>query len=206
VAIPYKVGLTGGIGCGKTTVAKLFKKLGIEIIDADDISHQLTQPGTPALDEIKATFGTEVFDSSNELNRKILRDKVFEDRTSRNKLEAILHPRVFESIEKKIQDMDTGYCILSIPLLFETNSEHLVDTILVIDCKEELQLKRILNRDGITLEIATDIISNQVNRENRLDKANEIITNNCALETLDNQVQKLHEIYTNRSLSNNQIL
>jgi len=206
VAIPYKVGLTGGIGCGKTTVAKLFEKLGIAIIDADDISHQLTLPGTPALDEIKATFGTEVFDSSNELNRKALRDKVFKDRTSRKKLEAILHPKVFESIEKKIQDIDTGYCILSIPLLFETDSDDLVDTILVIDCKEELQLERILSRDGITPVIATGIISNQVNREERLNKANEIITNNCALESLENQVQKLHEIYTKRSLSNNQIL
>lgn len=203
MAIPYKVGMTGGIGCGKTTVANLFDNLGVEIIDADNISHQLTQRGTPALDEIKKVFGTDILDSSHELNRDALRNKVFKDKESRNKLEEILHPKVFESIEKKIQDIDAGYCILSIPLLLETGSEHLVDTILVVDCEEELQLKRILNRDEITPEIAKCIISNQITRERRLDKANEIITNNCTLENLENQVQELHKIYSKRSLLNN---
>lgn len=201
MAVPYKVGLTGGIGSGKSTVAELFSKLDVEVIDADKISHQLTCKGEPALSEIANVFGNDILDSTGELKRDVLRTKIFNDKESKHKLENILHPKVFEKIDKILRSMDTGYCILSIPLLIETCSEHLVDTLLVVDCTEELQIKRIINRTGMTPDIAKNIIANQISRDVRLSKANEIIYNNSDFKYLENQVDVLHKEYTKRSLS-----
>lgn len=200
MSLPYKVGLTGGIGSGKSTVTNLFLKLGVKVLDADKISHDLTRPGEPALAEIVNIFGNQILDSTGKLKRVELGKKVFNNTELKNKLEGILHPKIFDIIVKNIREIDTGYCILSIPLLLETGSEYLIDTLLIVDCSEELQFKRIINRDGITPDIAKNIIENQVPREERLKKANEIIDNSDDFNHLEDQVYKLHEEYTKRSL------
>ncbi|NNE37260.1 MAG: dephospho-CoA kinase [Gammaproteobacteria bacterium] len=197
---PYKIGLTGGICSGKSMVADFFSELGVKVIDADIISRELTRRDEPLLDEIVKEFGDDILDHSGELKREVLRTKIFNDKNARVRLENLIHPKVFEKIEIILREIDTDYCILCVPLLFETGSEKLVDSILVVDCPEELQLERIIQRDGTTSELAKSIIANQVSREERLKKANEIIINNMTLDILKSQVQELHEEYLKRSL------
>ncbi len=198
--VPYRVGLTGGIGSGKSTVAELFGKLGIKVIDADTISRELTSRGAPLLTEIAKVFGDDILDDVGELKRDLLRTKIFDDNNAKNRLENLIHPKVFEKIEKSINEIDTGYCIISIPLLFETGSENLVDTILVVDCSEEIQLKRIQQRDGVTSELAKRIINNQISRDERLKQADDIIINNSTLDNLESQVKELHKKYLKSSM------
>jgi dephospho-CoA kinase len=191
-----KVGLTGGIGCGKTTVSNLFTELNIPVIDADNIAHQLVEPGQPALLEIGNVFGNEILNLDGSLNRHHLRDVVFSDSQQKQKLETILHPLVFAAMQEKIDQLDSPYCIVSLPLLFETRKTDFVDRILVIDCPVENQIERVKRRDGLDDARIRPIIDSQVSREYRLQHADDVIDNtDISSSGLAEQTKKLHNLY-----------
>jgi len=191
----YKVGLTGGIGSGKSTVSDMFSDLGVPVLDADVIAHALTAPGQPALQQITRIFGEDILDQSGQLKRKLLGNIVFSEKSLKLKLEGILHPLVFQEMDNMLENLDTAYCILSIPLLIETGATDRVDRILVVDTPESQQLERVCKRDGISPEQAAKIINSQIPRAVRLRQADDIITNDGSLEQLANKVSLLNEKY-----------
>ena len=196
-----KVGLTGGIGCGKTTASKQFAELNIPIVDADDIAHRLVEPGQPALLSIRKVFSDKVFNPDGTLNRQNLRDIVFSNPQKKQQLEGILHPLVFNAMQTIIDHLDKPYCILSIPLLLETNMTHFVDRILVVDCPVELQIARVKRRDALADARIQSIIDSQVSREFRLSHADDVIDNSETGSGLAEQVKKLHNLYLSISAS-----
>jgi dephospho-CoA kinase len=189
------IGLTGGIGCGKTTVARLFAELAVPIIDADEISRQLVAKGQSALFEIQQVFGAGILNLDGTLNRKTLREIVFANPKQKHQLEAILHPRVYQAIEMQIKQLTAPYCIICIPLLFETNKTDAVTRILVIDCPEAIQMQRVKSRDDLPEEMIQSIIDSQVPRTVRLNRADDIIDNSGSDAGLAEQVKKLHNLY-----------
>jgi len=195
-----KIGLTGGIGCGKSTVARIFEQLKTPVIDADKIAHQLVTSGQPALTQIQQDFGIRVFKPDGSLDRKKLSEIVFSDLKQKQKLESILHPLVYQFIQAKIKQLNTPYCIICIPLIFETNMTHLVDRILVVDCSVETQIERVRKRDNMTIERIQPIIDSQVSRAFRKAHANDLIDNSVTDDRLAEEVKKLHNLYL--SLSN----
>lgn len=194
-----KVGLTGGIGCGKSTVAKIFAELNIPVLDADEIAHRLVETGQPALDQISQEFGSAILNPDGSLNRKNLRERVFSDLKQKQKLESILHPLIFKTLQTELEQLTAPYCIISIPLLFETGMAHLVDRILVIDCPVEIQIERVKTRDKLTVERIQSIIDSQVPRATRKAKADDLIDNSGADYRLAEQVKKLHNLYLSLS-------
>jgi dephospho-CoA kinase len=194
-----KIGLTGGIGCGKSTVTKIFEQLKTPVIDADEIAHQLVAIGQPALAQIQQEYGADVLNPDGSLNRKLLRELIFSDCKQKQKLEAILHPLVYQSIQAKLKQLNTPYCIICIPLLFETNMAHLVDRILVVDCSVETQIKRLQKRDNMTIERIQSIIDSQVSRDVRKAQANDLIDNSKTDDRLAEDVKKLHNFYLSLS-------
>lgn len=197
-----KIGLTGGIGCGKSTVTALFTKLGAPVIDADQISHNLVKPKQPALALIKQTFGNSVIKKNGGLDREKLREIVFSDRHAKKQLEAILHPLIYQAIQTKLAAMDAAYSIISIPLLLETGMTGLVDRILVIDCPTAMQIQRVVKRDHLTVARIQSIIDSQVSRAARIVQADDLIDNSESADGLAEQVKKLHNLYI--SLSHHQ--
>ncbi|MDD5412303.1 MAG: dephospho-CoA kinase [Methylobacter sp.] len=197
-----KVGLTGGIGCGKTTVAKVFAKLNIPVIDADEIAHRLVEKGQPALDQIQQEFGTDILNPDGSLNRKKLSERIFSDLKQKQKLESILHPLIYKTIQSEIDQLNAPYCVLCIPLLFETGMVHFVDRVLVVDCPVEMQIERVKNRDHLPIERIQSIINNQISRKSRKEKADDLIDNSVTNYRLAEQVKKLHNLYL--SLSDHQ--
>ncbi|MGZ4954931.1 MAG: dephospho-CoA kinase [Methylobacter sp.] len=194
-----KVGLTGGIGCGKSTVAKIFADLNIPVLDADEIAHRLVEKGQPALAQIQQEFGKAILNPDGSLNRQHLREIVFSDLKQKQKLESILHPLVYKTIQAELEQLASPYCIISIPLLFETNMTHLVDRILVIDCPVETQIERVKTRDNLTVERIQSIIDNQVSRAYRKANAEDLIDNSTTDYRLAEQVKKLHNLYLSLS-------
>lgn len=196
-----KIGLTGGIGCGKTTVARLFAELGSPVIDADRIAHELVVKGQPALEQIQRQFGAGILDPDGSLNRPRLRDIVFSNPAQRQKLEAILHPLVYQTIQAEIEKMNAPYCIIAIPLLFETDMAHFVDRVLVVDCPVEIQIARVQQRDHLTVETIQSILDSQVSRAFRKSHADDLIDNSVSDYGLAEQVKKLHNLYLSLSAS-----
>jgi dephospho-CoA kinase len=190
-----KIGLTGGIGSGKSTVAKFFKELGVPVIDADVIAHELVVPSTLAFKKIIAHFGNKILNPQGELDRKQLRELIFHDGKQRKWLENLLHPLVYQEINNRLKKIQAPYCILVIPLLLETKHEKFVDRVLVVDSPEEQQIKRITKRDKTTKQAVKAIIDSQISREQRLANADDIIYNDKSLAYLKKQVQQLHEKY-----------
>lgn len=190
-----KIGLTGGIGSGKSTVAKIFAELKVPIIDADIIVHALTTKGKPAYRKICSHFGAEVITDEGKLARKKLRDLVFANQKERVWLENLLHPLVFQAIKKHLKTMRAPYCILVIPLLFETDAIKLVDRALVIDCPKTVQIERITQRDHITKTKVKAIINTQISRRERLKMADDVICNQQSLSNLKKQVKIFHQQY-----------
>jgi dephospho-CoA kinase len=189
----YKVGLTGGIGCGKTTVSNLFKQLSVPIIDADEIAHALVNPAGIALTQISQQFGQTYILADGNLNRSKLRETVFNDTEKKSQLENIMHPLIYEEIEQQLSELSAPYAILSIPLLLETKMQAFVDHILVIDCPMEVQINRVKLRDQLSAAQITAIIHSQVSRSERLAQADSIIDNTQDLLKLNQQVKHLHE-------------
>jgi len=189
------VGLTGGIGSGKTTVANGFHALGIPVIDADKLARELVEPGQPALDEIISTFGTEALTPEGGLDRNYMRQRIFADPVQKSQLEAILHPKIRLRIRVLLANIKAPYCIVVIPLLLETRQTDLVDRILVVDSPEKEQLSRVAARDGLSDNAIMVIISSQTDRNTRLAAADDIIVNDRGMSDLDGQIQKLHRRY-----------
>lgn len=190
-----KVGLTGGIGCGKTTVSELFAELGVAVIDADLIARRLVQPGQPALRQIVAMWGKDMLESDGSLNRSRLRERVFSQPETKQALEALLHPLIFQAMRTEMAVLNDPYCLLAIPLLFETQMTALADRILVIDCPTQLQIERVRRRDQLSTGQIEAIIASQVSREYRLAHADDLIENTASNDKLAEDVKKLHNLY-----------
>lgn len=191
----YAIGLTGGIGSGKTTVAKLFAGKGITVIDTDQLAREVTQPGHPALDKIVEKFGAKILSTDGTLNRAALRKRIFENTEERVWLEQLLHPLIRAETKRQAEASTSPYCIIVIPLLFETEANPLINRVLVVDVAEEDQILRTQNRDKIPPEEIAAILKTQVARTFRLKKANDIIYNDGTIEDLEPQVEKLHQFY-----------
>lgn len=198
----YRVGLTGGIGSGKSTVASLFKECGVLVIDSDVISHQITQSGGIAITAIRTTFGDDYIDASGALNRVLMRQLIFSDHAAKLKLEAILHPLIRAQILAQVADANinstlaSSYLLLVIPLLFETpNYRELVQRTLVVDCGETTQVARTMQRSGVDEQTVRTVMASQITRAERLRLADEIIQNDGDLDTLRQQIAKLHQHY-----------
>lgn len=189
----YKVGLTGGIGCGKTTVSNLFKQLSVPVIDADEIAHAIVSPGGIALTQISQQFGPAYILPDGNLDRRKLRETIFHDAEKKSRLENIMHPLIYAGIEQKLSELSTPYAILAIPLLLETKMQAFVDHILVIDCPMEVQINRVKSRDKLSAAQITAIINSQVSRTERLAQADSVIDNTQDLLKLSQQVNYLHK-------------
>jgi dephospho-CoA kinase len=190
-----RIGLTGGIASGKSTVAQRFMELGVPVIDADEAARAVVKPGKPALAEVLKRFGSGVFAENGELDRRALRDLIFKDPGSRRDLEAILHPLIRADMERSV-DLAVGpYVVMAIPLLVENGSSARVDRILVVDVDEAVQLQRVMARDGGTEEQAHAILASQASRSARLAAADDVLLNTGTVADLRQAVDQLHESY-----------
>jgi len=189
------VGLTGGIGSGKSTVSRMFEARGITVIDADAISHELTKAGSPILNDIRSVFGEDVITAEGALDRAVVRERVFARPELRKRLEEILHPRVRKEMLKRASALKAPYCILSIPLLIESNMTDLVDRVLVVDADPSTRIRRVEERNGLDETTIRRIMSAQVNDEDRRSRADDIIQNDRRLAEVESQVEALHRTY-----------
>jgi len=187
------VGLTGGIGSGKSAAGKYFVELGIDVIDADHISRNILDENTKAKDLFIKNFGERFLDQSNNIDRDLLRTEIFIEKDKKDKLESIIHPIVREEIIEFINQSDSIYKIIMVPLIYETNSKDFYDKIIVIDSDESNQVERASQRDNKSKEDIMNIINNQASREQRNSIADEIILNNLTLDDLKNKVIKIHQ-------------
>jgi len=191
----FRIGLTGGIASGKSTVADMFAELGAVVIDTDVIAREIVQPGAPALDEIRQRFGDSVIDAAGKLDRSAMRKLVFGDEEARHDLEAILHPRIGAEVRRQADTADGCYQIIVVPLLVGSPLLHFVDRVLVVDCDEETQVDRLLARDTETIEQARRILAAQASRAQRLAIADDTIANDKGLDETARQVKALHQQY-----------
>ena len=193
----FKIGLTGGIASGKTTVCDLFKELSVEIIDADVISHELSKKGGAAFEEIIEAFEDEIIGDDGELDRKKLRSIVFNDNTKKKMLERIIHPKVLLSINEKIKASQSDYLIISVPLMIETGMNAMMDRVLLIDCNVETQIERIIQRDQTSREEAIKIIESQASIESKRELSDDRIINNSetSIEELTLKVKEMNDFY-----------
>ena len=189
------IGLTGGIGSGKSTVARLFAQHGVPVIDMDVIAREVVAPGQAALEDIVRLFGRDYLLDNGSLNRAMLRETIFNHPDKRKQLENILHPRIRETVKSRLAQLHAPYVIIVIPLLLETRQTDLIDRILVIDTTVEQQIKRTKNRDHISEEQVTKILTSQVDRQTRLDAADDILHNSDGINELSQQVAALHKHY-----------
>ncbi|HFD11118.1 MAG TPA: dephospho-CoA kinase [Crenotrichaceae bacterium] len=191
-----KIGMTGGAGSGKTTVASLFQAYQVAIIDTDHLARKIRQPGAPAFQMIVEYFGPQCLDADGFLNSRWLRERIFKSVPDKHALEAITHPLIFQALSDWFEQQSGPYCIAIVPLLYETDSRSLFDRVLVVDCPTELQVKRISMRDNLSEKEAMRILSNQTSRENRLQLADDVIVNQQeSISTLVKDVKKLHNLY-----------
>lgn len=197
---PIRIGLTGGIASGKSTVADMFADIGITVIDTDLIAREVVQPGQPALVEIRRVFGQSVFKSDGTLDRGALRQEIFSSDAARAQLESILHPLIQQQTIQRIDAASGSYIIIVVPLLAESPLRQHVDRILVVDCDEATQIERLLARDAETEDQARRILAAQASREQRLEIADDVIDNNSTIEAISTQVSAMHDRYV--SLAN----
>ena len=195
MARKLRVGLTGGIACGKSTVANLFAALGAGIVDTDLLAREVVAPGSPLLPQIAAHFGAAVLQKDGSLDRARLRDLVFANPAERQWLEALTHPAIRELTDSRCDSATGRYVIVAIPLLVETRGASRFDRVLVVDCDPEIQLARLQARDGATREQASRMLAAQATRAQRLAVADDVIQNNGDIASLRDQVEKLHRAY-----------
>lgn len=190
------IGLTGGIGCGKSAVAEIFAQLGASVIDTDQIARQLTETGRPALLAIREQFGTDYFLPDGGLDRSRLRHLVFADTAAKKKLEQILHPLIKEEVLKRLAGVQAPYAVIAVPLLLETgNYSDLTQRVLVVDCSEAQQIQRVMARSHLAEEEVRAIMAAQIDRAERLRRADDLCNNHGDLSALRNQVLQLHQKY-----------
>jgi len=194
-----RVGLTGGIGSGKSSVARLFAQLGVPVIDTDQLARAIVEPGQPLLAEIFRVFGEDLRREDGSLDRAVLRARVFRDPALRARLEAMTHPAIGQAMAERIAGLppDTAYVLLVIPLLVEVGWRDRVDRVLVVDCPEPVQVERIMARDGIDEEAAWTMVRAQASRNRRLQAADDVIDNSAASGTtsLTDRVLALDRVY-----------
>jgi len=194
--MPYCVGLTGGIGTGKSVVSGLFEALGATVVDTDEISRALTAPGGAALGALRAQFGAEAIGPDGGLDRERMRRLVFQDARSRQQLEAILHPLIRGRTQAAIAAARGPYVIVVVPLLFETGAcLEFVQRVLVVDCDEAEQVRRVVANRGIPAEEVRRIMATQLSRAERLRRADDVLDNENGIEALRGQVERLHARY-----------
>ena len=191
----YRIGLTGGIACGKSTVANLFAALGVPIIDTDLLAREVVAPGSPLLAQVAAHFGPGVLDQDGSLDRRELRARVFADPAERRWLEELTHPAIRALTEERCNATAGPYSIVAIPLLVETDGAGRFDRVLVVDCDPALQLARLTARDGSTREQAERMLAAQAPRAARLAVADDVVNNDGDIAALRDQVEKLHRQY-----------
>jgi dephospho-CoA kinase len=191
----FKIGLTGGIASGKSTVADMFAELGIAVIDTDIIARQVVEPGQPALSELVEAFGPEVLDSTGALDRRKLRRIVFKDPQARARLEAIVHPRIRMEALSAMENAPGPYVVIVVPLLVETGFGAITDRVLVVDCPVAIQRSRLIERDTERPEQADRILAAQADRGARLAIADDIIDNQGSIKATRDAVQALHATY-----------
>lgn len=191
-----RIGLTGGIAGGKTTLSRMFAALGVPIVDTDDIARRLSQPGQAGYRRIVEHFGATVLNADGELDRARLRALVFADPAQRRCLEALLHPLIFTAMDEAVAALgDTPYCILAIPLLVETDCRSRVDRVLVVDVPEAMQYQRLQARDGLGDDAVRQMLAAQCNRQTRLQAADDVICNDGSLVDAERRVKALHQRY-----------
>lgn len=201
--MPFRVGLTGGVATGKSTVSQLFSELGATIIDADVIARQLLEKDTDCYKQVIQLFGNTITFADGEINRALLRELVFSDTTAKHQLEKILHPEVRKQMLAAAEKCETAYCIFVVPLLVEADMLDLVDRILVIDIPEVTQLERLIKRDKLTKSQAQNILNNQATRQQRMQVANDLIDNQNDINLLKDKVEQLHHFYRELALKYN---
>ena len=190
------IGLTGGIGSGKTAAADLFAALGVPVIDTDIIARELVKPGSPAYKQIIARFGEAVLQTDGNLDRQKLRQIIFDASEQREQLEAILHPLIREQVQQQIASLSSPYCIVVVPLLIEKQQHYdFLDRVLVIDVPVEMQVQRSSSRDESSIEEIRKIISAQCDKDTRLAAADDLIDNSGSLEQLKSSISQLHQKY-----------
>jgi dephospho-CoA kinase len=189
------VGLTGGIGSGKSAAANFFVELGVDLIEADDLAKNVLNKNSKGYELFINEFGEQYLDNDKNIDRDLLRKTIFNDSNKKNKLENIIHPQVRFGIEEFIKSSKSDYCIVVVPLIYETRSSSYYDRILVIDCDEEIQINRSAIRDNTENKEIKKIISKQASREERLSIADDVILNNRTLDSLKEEVIKLHKKY-----------
>ena len=190
-----RIGLTGGIASGKTTVAQRFMELGVPVVDADAAARAVVAPGKPGLAAVSKRFGPRVVAENGEIDRSALRDLIFKDPGSRRDLEAILHPLIRADMERSAELAVGPYVVMAIPLLVEGGSRDRVDRVLVVDVDEPAQLQRVMARDGCTEEQARAILASQASRSERLAAADDVLLNAGSVTDLRQAVDRLHERY-----------
>lgn len=193
------IGVTGGIGSGKTAATDAFATLGITVVDADLVAREVVQAGQPALAAIAAHFGQDILLPDGNLDRKALREVIFRDPAAKQWLEALLHPLIRQEIVSRLHHSDSPYTLLSSPLLLETDQQALCSRVLVIDAPESLQLSRTMARDNSSAETTKAIMASQLGREQRLARADDVIVNDGDLIALRNAVQAMHNTYLDLS-------
>lgn len=191
----FIVGLTGGIGSGKSVVGNLFRANGIKVVDADQGSREVVKPGLPALSQISSWFGAEFILDDGTLNRPLLRNEIFNNAKSRDRLENLLHPLIKDWTNRELETAISPYAILESPLLLEMGQNAQVDRVLVVDIPRQLQIKRASSRDNSTPNQIQAIINTQMSREQRLSLADDVIDNTCSLDDLQKKVAELHLTY-----------
>ena len=195
------VAITGGIGCGKSTVVDRFKTHGVPVIDTDIIARQLLDEDTAQKAQTIALFGEDITLTNGDIDRNRLRQRIFSDEEAKQKLQDILHPEIHNRVLQQIQSMDAPYCLVVIPLLAESKQVYPQHRVLVIECSEQLQIQRASQRDNCPPDLIKKIITSQASAEQRRAIADDVLTNNSDLATLKKDVDKLHELYL--SLANN---
>ena len=191
----YVVGLTGGIGSGKTTVANIFHELGVQSVDADLVAREVVMPGEPALDAIVQHFGQAILHPDGQLDRAALRARIFANEAEKQWLNQLLHPQIRQRLLQQLQTCTTSYALLIAPLLLENKLQIYTDRVLVVDIPEDLQLSRTVQRDQVTAEQVRNILSSQLARAERLAQADDILLNTIPVSELKPQIQQLHLSY-----------
>lgn len=188
--------MTGGIGAGKSTVARMFAARGVEVFEADEVAHRLLEPGQPALKAVARAFGSDILGADGRLDRAALRRRVFAESKARKRLEGIVHPLVYAELARLVLGAAGSYCVLSVPLLLETGRRRFVDRLLVVDCPESLQIERVVRRSGLRPEEVRAIMAAQVSRSERLAAADDVIVNAADTAGLEAEVDALHRRYS----------
>ena len=199
----FIIGLTGGIGSGKSTAANILQEMGLKIIDLDQIAQKVTKPGESAYNKIVENFGAKYFDSEGNLKRKQLKQDIFLSEDLKKSVEFLLHPIIFDECKNQLDNLNNNeYVVIVVPLLFETkNYLKLITKSLLIDCDEELQLTRVIERDDVSEAFAKKIISSQMSRKKKLQSADKVIVNNGNVDNLKGQLEKFYTALAKEKIS-----